>query len=172
MSQFSVVAIVLSVLGCLLLLTIIIILVLYVIVRTTKLLPVYWKRNMRSGIGKLCVVHAQTKLSKFVFKLQIMHSIRLLTLTLGLSLVLWILASTTTRPGLPQLQSLQHNLRYFESASHLCQPKEIHFAPCHVNILQSWSASPLEYYSSMEYTEVVDISQDMTSVSFMKVVYY
>ena len=55
-SQFSVVAIVLSVLGCLLLLTLIIILVFYVIVRITKLLPVYWKRNMRSGIGKLCVV--------------------------------------------------------------------------------------------------------------------
>jgi serine/threonine protein kinase len=33
---------------------------------------------------------------------------------------------------------------------------------------KTWSASPLEYYSTMEYTEVVDISQDMTSVSFAK----
>lgn len=36
----------------------------------------------------------------------------------------------------------------------------------HVTFFQSWSALPLEFYSTVEYREVVP---DMTSVSFMKV---
>jgi hypothetical protein len=119
-SQFSVVAIVLSVLGCLLLLTIIIILVLYVIVRTTKLLPVYWKRNMRSGIDNALYSTANTDPgAKFG-------------------------AIDTSYPT--RSSSITKSTAQFKS----------------------WSASLLEYYSSIEYTEVVDISQDMTSVSFMK----